>query len=129
MKINLSSSCGNSPKNKFVQDYTVKLLSFDLDNLSNMSADNIRILIPDRGLIKGKSNLTHLKKYLNVDINLLTIESSISHGKYGAVLCEISDNEKDYKVSVHYLFKNMKAEIIEEAFVLIVDFLKTPTRI
>lgn len=121
MKINLSSTCGNSPKNKFVQDYTVRLLSFDFDNLSNMSADNVKILIPDRGLIKGKSNLIDLKKYLKVDIKLLTIDSSISHGKYGAVLCEISDNEKDYKVSVHYIFKNMKAELIEEVFVLIVD--------
>lgn len=120
MKINLSSTCGNSPKNKFVQDYTVNLLSFDFDNLSKMSADNVKILIPDRGLINGKSNLIDLRKYLSVDINLLTIESSISHGKYGAVFCEISDNEKDYKVSVHYTFKNLKAELIEEAFILIV---------
>lgn len=121
MKINLSSTCGNSPKNKFVQDYTVKLLSFDFDNLANMSVENVKILIPDRGLIKGKSNLIDIKKCLKTDIKVLTINSSISHGKYGAVLCEISDNEKDYKISVHYIFENMKAEFIEEAIVLIVE--------
>jgi 3-methyladenine DNA glycosylase Tag len=64
MKINLSPTCGNSPKNKFVQDYTVKLLSFDFDNLANMSAENVKILIPDRGLIQGKANLIDIKKYL-----------------------------------------------------------------
>jgi cobalamin biosynthesis Co2+ chelatase CbiK len=37
------------------------------------------------------------------------------------VLCEISDNEKDYKISVHYIFKNMKAELIEEVIILIVE--------
>ena len=121
MKINLSPTCGNSPKNKFVQDYTVKLLSFDFDNLANMSVENVKILIPDRGLIMGKSNLIDIKKYLKTDIKVLTIDSSISHGKYGAVLCEISDNEKDYKISVHYIFENMKAEFIEEVIVLIVD--------
>ena len=121
MKINLSSTCGNSPKNKFVQDYTVKLLSFDFDNLANMSVENVKILIPDKGLIMGKSNLIEIKKYLKTDIEVLSIESSISHGKHGAVLCEIRDNEKDYKISVHYIFQNMKAEFIEEAIVLIVE--------
>lgn len=48
MKISLSSTCGNSPKNKFVQDYTVALLSFDFDNLKKMSSDNIKISIPDK---------------------------------------------------------------------------------
>lgn len=124
MIINLSQTCGNSPKNKFVQDYTVKLLSLDFNNLYSMSADKVKILIPDRGLIKGKSNLIDVKKHLKVDIQLLTIVSSITHGKYGAVLCEISDDEKDYKVSIHYIFTNMKAELIEEAFVLIVEIKK-----
>lgn len=121
MKINLSSTCGNSPKNKFVQDYTVKLLSFDFDNLANMSVENIKIFIPNRGLIKGKSNLIDVKKYLKTDSKVLTIETSISHGKYGAVLGEISDNEKAYQISIHYIFENMKAESIEEATVLIVE--------
>ncbi|HOW22369.1 MAG TPA: hypothetical protein PLV23_01925 [Sedimentibacter sp.] len=121
MKINLSSTCGNSPKNKFVQDFTVKLLSFDFDNLANMSVENVKILIPDRGLIEGRSNLGDIKKYLKTDIKVLTIDSAISHGKYGAVLCEVSDNEKDYKISVHYIFENIKAEFIEEAIVLIVE--------
>lgn len=121
MKINLRSTCSNSPKNKFVQDYTVKLLSFDFDNLANMSVENVKIFIPDRGLIEGRSNLVDIKKYLKTDIKVLTIDSAISHGKYGAVLCEISDNEKDYKISVHYIFENIKAEFIEEAIVLIVE--------
>ena len=120
MKINLSSTCGNSPKNKFVQDFTVKLLSFDFDNLANMSVENVKIFIPDRGLIEGRSNLGDIKKYLKTDIKVLTIDSAISHGKYGAVLCEISD-EKDYQVSIHYIFENIKAEFIEEAIVLIVE--------
>lgn len=124
MIINLSSTCGNSPKNKFVQDYTIKLLSFDFDNLSKMSSNDIEILIPDRGLVKGKSNLLDIKNYLNFDIKLLTIDSSISHGKYGSVLCQISDNKNDYKVSIHYIFTNTKAEFIAEAFVLIVDIKK-----
>jgi len=124
MRINLSSTCGNSPKNEFVQDYTVKLLSFDFDNLADMSVENVKILIPDRGLIKGKSNLIDIKKYLNTDIKVLTIDSSISHGKHGAVLCEISDNEKNYKISVHYIFENMKAELIEEAIVLIAEIIR-----
>lgn len=121
MKINLSSTCGNSPKNKFVQDYTVKFLSFDFDNLANMSVENVKISIPDRGLIMGKTNLIDIKKYIKTDIKVLTIHSSISHGKYGALLCEISDNEKDYKISIHYTFKNMKAELIEEAIILMVE--------
>jgi hypothetical protein len=121
MKINLSPTCGNSPKNKFVQDYTVKLLSFDFDNLANMSAEKVKILIPDRGLIQGKANLIDIKKYLITDMNVLTIDSAISHGKYGAVLCEISGNEKEYKISIHYVFENMKAELIKEAIVLMAE--------
>lgn len=121
MKIKLSSTCGNSPKNKFVQDYTVTLLSFDFDNLANMSAENIKISIPDRGLITGKSNLIDIKEYLKTDIEVLTINSSISHGKYGAALCEICENGKDYKISIHYIFENMKTELIEEAVIVIVE--------
>lgn len=93
MKINLSSTCGNSPKNTFVQDYTVKLLSFDFDQLTSMSTDDIEIVIPDKGSIKGKQHLTNLKNYFMKDIAVLTIDSSISHGKFGAALCEISNSE------------------------------------
>lgn len=124
MKINLSSTCGNSPKNKFVQDYTVKLLSFDFNDLANMSVENVKILIPDRGQITGKSNLIDIKRYLITDIKVLTIDSSISHGKYGAVLCEISGNKKDYKISIHYIFDNMKGEFIKEANILMVEIKK-----
>lgn len=121
MKIHLSSTCGNSPKNKLLENYTVKLFSFDFTELVEMSVEDIKLLIPDRALIQGKSNLLNFQKYFKIDIQTLTVESSISHGKYGAVLCEISDNEKDYKISVHYMFENMKATLIKEATVLIVE--------
>lgn len=49
------------------------------------------------------------------------MDSSITHGKYGAVLCEISDNEKAYKISVHYIFENTKAERIEDAIILMAE--------
>ncbi|AEB28878.1 hypothetical protein CAR_c01270 [Carnobacterium sp. 17-4] len=120
MKINLSSTCGNSPKNTFVQDYTVKLLSFDFDQLASMSTDGIEIVIPDKGSIKGKQHLTDLKNYFMEDIAVLTIDSSISHGKYGAALCEISNSEESYKISFDYTFNNLKAELIKDVIILIV---------
>lgn len=70
---------------------------------------------------KGKSNLVEIKECLKTDSEVLSIASSISHGKYGEVLCEISANEKDYKISVNYIFKNMKAELKVEAIILIVE--------
>lgn len=121
MRINLSSTCGNSPKNKFVEDYTLALLSFDFDNLKKMSTDNIKISIPDRTLIEGQAKLTDIKNYIKTDIEEITIDSSISHGKYGCALSEISDKKSSYKISFHYIFKNMKAELIEEATILMVE--------
>lgn len=121
MKINLSSTCDNSPKNKFVQDYAVALLSFDFDKLRKMSADNIEISIPDRALINEKSNIENIQKYLEADIEEITINSSISHGKYGCALSEIRDKNKSYKISVHCIFKNMKADLVENVNILIVE--------
>lgn len=121
MKINLSSTCDNSPKNKFVQDYTVALLSFDFDKLRKMSADKIEISIPDKALINEKSNITNIQKYLKNDIKEITIDSSISHGKYGCALSEIRDKSKRYKISIHIIFKNIKADLVENVTILIVE--------
>ncbi len=121
MKINLNETCGNSPKNTFVQDYTVMLLSLDYDYLANKSVENVKIMIPDRGLIEGKSNLFALEKWLPTDFEVLTIETAISHGKSGAAHCIMRNNNKDYMISVHYIFQNLKAQLIEEAVILIVE--------
>ena len=125
MKINLSPTCANSPKNKFAQDFTIKLLSFNFHDLNSMAVDNISLFIPDQASIQGKATLKDFMKYLDLEIQVLSIISSISHGKYAAVLAEFSDGEKDYMISIHYLFENNKAKLIDSATILIVEKIKT----
>lgn len=53
-------------------------------------------------MIEGQTNLTDIKNYIKADIDELTIDSSISHEKYGCALSEINDKKSSYKISNIY---------------------------
>ena len=82
-KINRSADCGNSPKNKMVEDIGIALERGDAELLSS-------ILDPEVVWSYSSSMTTTAEKILDVLSTLdkpatLTIDHVMSHGKVGAV--------------------------------------------
>lgn len=92
MKIIRSGECGNSPKNKFVEDYTLALIEKDIDYIVKHSTTDI--IIPTIDLPKCKE---------------LVIVFAISHGRYGSALCRCDD----LSISFSYHFKNTTSKEVK----------------
>ncbi len=82
-KLNRSADCGNSPKNKMVEDIGIALEMCDTESLST--------ILDSEALWESSSSIkTHSEEILNAlstqgKPSSLTIDHVISHGKVGAV--------------------------------------------
>lgn len=85
-ELKLSADCGNSPKNKFVEQVTVALLLGDRATLERMLSDDLRWEQVGDERTLGKAELLE-GKHLPVGESLavLEIEHVLTHGKVGAV--------------------------------------------
>ena len=82
-----SSDCGNSPKNKFVEDLEVAFAQRDTGFLLDSIADDIRWNIVGETPIRGKDALKEAIESIPQDCEVteITINHVVTHGKVGAV--------------------------------------------
>ncbi|NLD17434.1 MAG: hypothetical protein GX666_07630 [Tissierellia bacterium] len=99
MKIIVTGTCGNSPKNKFVEDFTTALLENDGAFLNEYKDDDVDI-----------PNLIKIQECGTVEYIY-----AISHGRAGNLLCKCLDNGIYF--SFNYQFTNTKGEKIKEVIV------------
>ena len=85
-RINGSDDCGNSPKNKLVQQLSIALTLGDIAMLLDSVTDDIYWEIVGERSIHGKDGLTKALGRVEPDqLAKLTIEHVLTHGRVGAV--------------------------------------------
>ena len=85
MKITRSKNCGNSPKNGFVENFSISLIKSDLESLAHWVTDDVEWKIGDESEIIGKANfLEEVQKRRLSNLLSITIMHVVSHGKVGA---------------------------------------------
>lgn len=86
-KIINQPNCGNAPKQQFIRDFYVAIAENELDKAFGMMTDNIIAKIPGYTTASGINAVKNLisKDAGRTKIGELTIENTITHGKYGAI--------------------------------------------
>lgn len=83
-----SPDCGNSPKNKLLEDLEISFARGDLDFILASVSEDVQWNILGKGSIRGKAALVEALQLRQVGDNAvieLTIDHVVSHGKAGAV--------------------------------------------
>lgn len=102
-----SGKCGNSPKNTFVEDFVIWLVTADQDKLA-------RALSPD-GLVWASEHGALFDRFAKRNPAKVTIFDAISHGRIGAAHGEILSTSGSIEFSVFLEFQNTKAEQVRSA--------------
>ncbi|WP_414841989.1 hypothetical protein [Enterococcus saccharolyticus] len=105
MNIHRSQTCRNSPKNQFIEDFTIALIQ---NNLSK------EVVAADWQLVIAGG------KQIPQQIQEMTVIASISHGKYGSCTGELMVEDEVYHFSVHYEFVSTTKTIVQKAKLLFV---------
>lgn len=109
-----SGKCGNSPKNAFVEDFAIWLMTADKGNLTaSLSPDGAFWANENQPLIERLSNIQPIK---------ITIFDAISHGRVGAARGELITPGGHREFSVFLEFQNTKAERVNSAKVFFAPF-------
>ncbi|MGM0126318.1 hypothetical protein IGI37_003747 [Enterococcus sp. AZ194] len=109
MKIIPSQTCGNSPKNQFVETYSIHLLTKNQNELNNLTDSAIMIQLPNGPVINSLTDLDQLE----LAFETLTCLVSIAHGRHGSFLGAIRQKDSEKLIAVHYEFKTLKADKIK----------------
>ncbi|MFN2204431.1 MAG: nuclear transport factor 2 family protein [Candidatus Promineifilaceae bacterium] len=81
-----SETCGNSPKNLFVQDLAIAFARHDIDFLLDNFSDDIRWHIVGDQELRGKDAVAEwLRSRQDSETAELVIEHAITHGRVGSV--------------------------------------------
>lgn len=84
-KIIIGEDCGNSPKNLFVQKFTIAFAKLDSKYILGNVTDDIRWNIVGDELIQGKENFAKALERMKADkAAQLTVHHISTHGKSGA---------------------------------------------
>ncbi|MBM7711349.1 hypothetical protein [Enterococcus xiangfangensis] len=110
MKIITNSNCNNSPKNKFIETYSINLLTKNLTELQLNSTSHISIVLPDGKEIK---NLADLEQW-SMEAETVTSITSVSHGKQAFFLALLTNKNQENYFTIYYEFETFKAKKIEK---------------
>jgi hypothetical protein len=112
-----STGCGNSPKNKFVEDLEVAFAQCDTGFLLDSVADDIHWNIVGETPIRGKDALKEAIDSIPQDCEVteITINHVVTHGKVGAVNGIIKrKNDRTYDFCSVYEFCNTKGTNVRD---------------
>jgi hypothetical protein len=112
-----STDCGNSPKNRFVEDLEVTFARRDTGFLLNRVADDIHWNIFGETSIRGKDALEQAIESIPQDreVTEITINHVVTHGKVGAVNGIIKrKNDRTYEFCSVYEFSNTKGTNVRD---------------
>lgn len=116
VKIIRNLGCQNSPKNAFTEMYSLALLRSDQKKLKDYTANNVSFLLPHNN---HEISLSELVLNWDSPIQKITCLSAISHGKQASFLATIISKDQLYRVSIHYSFKTLKAEKMDNIIIFI----------
>ena len=112
-----SPDCGNSPKNKFVEDLEVAFAQRDTDFLLDSVADDIQWNIVGETTIRGKDALKETLERIPQDceVTKITIDHVVTHGKVRAVNGIIKrKNDTTCEFCSVYEFSNTKGTNVRD---------------
>lgn len=113
MKIIPNENCNNSPKNKFVETYSINLLNKNLTALKVDSANDISITLLDG---TETDNLADLEKW-GIEADTITSVASVSHGKQAFFLALLTKGNQENYLTIYYEFKTFKANEIAKIII------------
>ena len=107
MKVIRSSGCGNSPKQKLVEDMSVALAGADVGIMASLAVPELVWLHIGKKPIEGQDAvLSAIRK--SGPATAVTIERVVSHGRAGAVNGIITRRGKHTAFCHMFEFKNAK---------------------
>jgi len=110
MKLYKSENCGNSPKNKFIEEFIIDL--FEEQNIKDKISENITIELIGMKIPTGLNQFS-LKKIIDEEIMEIYIYDAISHGKKGAIDLKLKTvHETIINIGIFLEFKTLKADKI-----------------
>ncbi|HBK4031848.1 hypothetical protein HQ886_05595 [Enterococcus faecium] len=110
MKIITNKNCNNSPKNKFIETYSINLLLKNLSELKADSTKHISIILPDGMEI---NDLVDIEKW-SIEAETITSVASASHGKQAFFLALLTNKNRENYITIYYEFKTHKANKMEK---------------
>jgi limonene-1,2-epoxide hydrolase len=115
-KIIIGEDCGNSPKNIFLQKFTIAFAKGDAKFILGSVTDDIRWNMVGEQLIQGKDNFAKALEQMKNDKAVeLTIHHIATHGKSGAANGTTKlKNGKTRAYCDVYEFKDTKGSSVKE---------------
>ena len=83
-RVKRSDDCGNSPKNAFVENFTIALATRDGDGVAARVSDDVCLNVVGRAPIVGKDAVMNALDSM-APVTTLTIAQVVTHGRAGAV--------------------------------------------
>lgn len=115
-KINRSDDCGNSPKNKFIEELSIAFITGDIGFIEKSITEAAKWKIIGRTIINGKVNIINeISNNKEVKINELSISHVVTHGKSWAVngFLKLSDKTlADF--CMFFEFTGAKGDLVKE---------------
>lgn len=116
-KIIRSEDCGNSPKNKFIENIEIAMAKNDTDFLLSAIDSDIHWHIIGQKSVQGKNEFleTLTEIFQSSEVTEITINHVMTHGKAGAVNgSRKHKNGKTFQFCTVYVFSNAKGTSIKE---------------
>jgi hypothetical protein len=89
MKVHPSPDCGNSPKNRFVEEVAAAIVVGDVEFLARHAVEDVRWIRPGRPDLVGTAQLANGSEGRRKGYEL-RIHHVVSHGKIGAANGEVA---------------------------------------
>jgi hypothetical protein len=108
-RISISKDCGNSPKNLFLQKMTLAFAKSDQKFLQASLTEDIYWNVLGEKITQGRENLLEKLHWFDDELEELTVQHALTHGKVGAVDGKVKLNTgKNYAFCDVYEFTDTK---------------------
>ena len=122
MKINKNKDCGNSPKNKFVQNLEIAISQSDASFLKESTTEDLEWIILGIDRFEGHPSIPLALKALKlISAEKLSINHVLSHGKTGASQSErLAGNGLSQNISNFFQFRSAKGDKVSKITTMVV---------
>lgn len=110
----IREDCGNSPKNRFVQDLTIAFARRDIPYILDSVSGDICWIKPGEKTLQGKEDLTAMLEKLD-RVEEIVVYHAFTHGKTGAVNGMMRlENGQTIAFCDVYVFSNARGTSVSE---------------
>lgn len=111
-KIHRSKDCGNSPKQKLLQDFAIAIARTDFKTIQHLTTEDVVWHQSGRAVRKGQNSVLTAVKALG-PVEAIEVSDVISHGRKGAVRGKFAIAGKSRSFSHFIEFANTKCTHIK----------------